>query len=179
MERLRTCFHECVEGEQCFRSGPAVQMAAGGCCNRSGRRGFPCGAVSDLSQFGPMVRDTRKAHLQSSQLGFRARLDGSVRADGLGCMAAAECKLPWVEKRTALALFFSQLVLNALWSVLFFGFHSPLGGPLNIVPQWTLIVLAILRLRRIDIVAALCLCPLALWVGFAAVLNFKIWRLNG
>src|SRR5579883_521802 len=42
---------------------------------------------------------------------------------------------PWAEKRTALALFFSQLVLNALWSVLFFGFHSPLGGLLNIVLQ--------------------------------------------
>lgn len=86
---------------------------------------------------------------------------------------------PWAEKRTAVALFFSQLVLNALWSVLFFGFHSPLGGLLNIVPQWTLIVLAILRLRHIDSIAALCLCPLALWVGFAAVLNFEIWRLNG
>jgi tryptophan-rich sensory protein len=101
-----------------------------------------------------------------------------------GLMALAVWRLlnancPWVEKRTALALFFSQLVLNALWSVLFFGFHSPLGGLLNIVPQWTLIVLAILRLRHIDSIAALCLCPLALWVGFAAVLNFEIWRLNG
>jgi tryptophan-rich sensory protein len=86
---------------------------------------------------------------------------------------------PWVEKRTALALFFCHLVLNALWSVLFFGFHSPVGGLLNIVPQWTLIVLAILRLRHIDSIAALCLCPLALWVGFATVLNFEIWRLNG
>jgi tryptophan-rich sensory protein len=101
-----------------------------------------------------------------------------------GLMALAVWRLlnanfPRVEKRTALALFFSQLVLNALWSVLFFGFHSPLGGLLNIVPQWTLIVLAIFRLRHIDSIAALCLCPLALWVGFAAVLNFEIWRLNG
>jgi tryptophan-rich sensory protein len=86
---------------------------------------------------------------------------------------------PWAEKRTAVELFFSQLVLNAFWSVLFFGFHSPLGGLLNIVLQWTLIVLAIFRLRHIDSIAALCLCPLALWVGFAAVLNFEIWRLNG
>ncbi len=101
-----------------------------------------------------------------------------------GLMALAVWRLlkancPWVERRTALVLFFSQLVLNALWSVLFFGFHSPLGGLLNIVPQWTLIVLAIFRLRRIDIIAALCLFPLALWVAFAALLNFEIWRLNG
>jgi benzodiazapine receptor len=86
---------------------------------------------------------------------------------------------PWVDKRTALVPFFSQLVLNALWSVLFFGFHNPLAGLLNIVPQWTLIVLAIFRLRRIDSISALCLCPLALWVAFATVLNFEIWRLNG
>lgn len=64
-----------------------------------------------------------------------------------GLMALAVWRLlkadrAWVEKRTALALFFSQLLLNALWSVLFFGFHSPLGGLLNIVPQWTLIVLS-------------------------------------
>lgn len=101
-----------------------------------------------------------------------------------GLMALAVWRLlnancPWVEKRTALALFFSQLIVNALWSVLFFGFHCPLGGLLNIVPQWTLIVLAIFRLRRIDIIAALCLFPLALWVAFAALLNFEIWRLNG
>lgn len=101
-----------------------------------------------------------------------------------GLMALAVWRLlkadhAWAERRTALALFFSQLVLNALWSVLFFGLHSPLAGLLNIVPQWTLIVLAILRLWRIDSMAALCLCPLALWVAFAAVLNFAIWRLNG
>src|SRR5579883_521800 len=68
-------------------------MAAGGCCNRSGHRGFLGGSVGDLSQFGPLVRDARKARLQSSQLDLRARLVGSVRAAGVGCMAAAECKL--------------------------------------------------------------------------------------
>src|SRR5579883_1616483 len=101
-----------------------------------------------------------------------------------GLMALAVWRLldanfPGVERRTALALFFSQLVVHPLWSVLFFVFHSPRGGLLNLVPQCTLIVLAIFRLRHIDSIAALCLCPLALWVGFAAVLNFEIWRLNG
>jgi tryptophan-rich sensory protein len=88
----------------------------------------------------------------------------------------ADC--PSQEKHSALVLFFSQLILNAVWSILFFGFQNPLAGLLNIIPQWILIVAALLRFRRIDPVAALCLIPLALWVAFAAALNFEIWRLN-
>jgi benzodiazapine receptor len=85
----------------------------------------------------------------------------------------------WAQKRAALALFFCQLVLNALWSVLFFGLRSPLAGLIEIVPQWILIVMTIVRFWRLDSIAALCLSPLGLWVAFAALLNFEIWRLNG
>lgn len=83
------------------------------------------------------------------------------------------------ERRNALALFFLQLALNAGWSWLFFALNSPLAGLLNIVPQFLLILATIVRFRRLDLVAALCLVPLAVWVGFASVLNFEIWRLNG
>lgn len=83
------------------------------------------------------------------------------------------------ERRIALAFFFVQLALNALWSWLFFGLNNPLAGLLNIVPQFLLILATIDRFRRLDIVAALCLVPLAAWVAFASLLNFEIWRLNG
>lgn len=79
----------------------------------------------------------------------------------------------------ALALFYGQLALNALWPWMFFGLASPLAGLINIVPQWLLILAAIYRFRRADIIAAICLLPLAAWVGFAIALNFEIWRLNG
>ncbi len=82
-------------------------------------------------------------------------------------------------RTAALILFYSQLALNALWSCLFFALHSPLAGLFDIVPQWLLIALLIERASRVDRVAALCFVPLAIWVGFAAVLNFEIWRLNG
>ena len=39
-------------------------------------------------------------------------------------------------RRTALALFFIQLALNAAWSWMFFAAHSPPLGIINIVPQW-------------------------------------------
>lgn len=83
-----------------------------------------------------------------------------------------------VEQRTALALFFLQLLLNALWPWMFFGWHSPSAGLLNIVPQFLLILATIHRFRRLDRLAALCLVPLAAWVAFAALLTFEIWRLN-
>lgn len=82
-------------------------------------------------------------------------------------------------RKTALAFFFAQLTMNAVWSWLFFGLHSPIGGLLNIVPQLVLILLTIERFWRLDRVAALFLVPLAGWVGFATVLNYAIWQLNG
>lgn len=83
------------------------------------------------------------------------------------------------ERRNALVLFFLQLAFNAGWSWLFFALNSPLAGILNIVAQFLLILATIARFRRLDLVAGLCLVPLAVWVGFASLLNFEIWRLNG
>lgn len=83
------------------------------------------------------------------------------------------------DRRIALTLFFLQLALNAMWSWLFFGMHSPLAGLLNIIPQIVIILSAIYYFRKLDIFAAACLVPLAAWVAFASLLNFEIWRLNG
>jgi benzodiazapine receptor len=81
-------------------------------------------------------------------------------------------------RRTALALFFIQLAFNAAWSWMFFAAHSPALGMTNIIPQWLLINATIVAFYRLDKIAALCLFPLAAWVGFAGVLNLAIWRLN-
>jgi benzodiazapine receptor len=82
-------------------------------------------------------------------------------------------------RRTALILFFAQLALNAAWSWMFFAAHSPWLGLVNIVPQFLLVVATIVAAARIDRPAALALTPLAAWVGFACVLNYSIWTLNG
>jgi tryptophan-rich sensory protein len=79
----------------------------------------------------------------------------------------------------ALALFFLQLILNAAWPWMFFAMHDPLLGLVNIVPQFLLVIATITAFQRLDGLAALCLVPLAAWVGFASALNFAIWRLNG
>ena len=83
------------------------------------------------------------------------------------------------QRRTALNLFFLQLALNAAWSWMFFAAHSPILGLIDIVPQFVIIVITIIAFYSLDRLAAWCLVPLALWVGFATVLNAAIWRLNG
>jgi benzodiazapine receptor len=80
--------------------------------------------------------------------------------------------------RTALIVFLIQLILNALWSVVFFGLESPLYGFIVIVILWAAILVTVLQFFRISRVASVLLWPYLLWVTFAAILNSSIWLLN-
>jgi tryptophan-rich sensory protein len=82
------------------------------------------------------------------------------------------------EVKTALIIFLVQLVLNALWSVIFFGLQSPLYGMVVILALWVAILLTILRFFKLSTAAGALLLPYILWVSFAAVLNISIWILN-
>jgi benzodiazapine receptor len=80
--------------------------------------------------------------------------------------------------KTALYLFAGQLILNALWSVAFFGFRSPLLGLMEIIILWIAILATILSFMKLSRTGAYLLIPYILWVSFAAIINFSIWRLN-
>ncbi|HEX9902010.1 MAG TPA: TspO/MBR family protein [Acidobacteriota bacterium] len=80
--------------------------------------------------------------------------------------------------KPALIIFFVQLALNTLWSILFFGLHQPGWAFLEIVILWLFILLTLLLFWRLSRVAGLLLLPYLLWVSFASALNFAIWRLN-
>lgn len=77
-----------------------------------------------------------------------------------------------------LLLFAVQLVLNAKWSFLFFGLHSPFLGLVCIVFLWLAIVLTIWQFSKVSRNAALLLLPYLLWVSFASLLNYFIFALN-
>ncbi len=79
----------------------------------------------------------------------------------------------------AIGFFLAQLALNVIWSFAFFAAHSPLLGLIDIIPQEALVIATTMLFWRLDRLAGLCLAPLSLWVGYAAALNFAIWRLNG
>lgn len=80
--------------------------------------------------------------------------------------------------RTALYLFFLQLLFNVIWSALFFGIRKPGWAMAEIVILWLLILATILFFYKISRLAAWLLVPYLGWVFFAAVLNSAIWWLN-
>ncbi len=80
--------------------------------------------------------------------------------------------------KKAIAFFGVQLVLNILWSFMFFGLQSPAYGLIEIVILWAAIVYTILLFHKISKAASYLLIPYILWVSFAAVLNFAIFILN-
>jgi len=86
---------------------------------------------------------------------------------------------PVSQVRTAGVLFFlMQFMLNIVWSVLFFALHKIGGAFIEIVFMWLFILFTINEFRKLNKVAAWLLVPYILWVSFAAVLNFAIWKLN-
>ena len=80
--------------------------------------------------------------------------------------------------RIALIVFLIQLVLNALWSVVFSGLESPLCGLIVISVLWVAILVTVIKFFKISRVASVLMWPYLLWVTFAAVLNASIWLLN-
>lgn len=80
--------------------------------------------------------------------------------------------------KRALFVFVAQLILNVLWSIMFFGAHQILGAVVIIVALWILILGTILRFHKISRPAAYLLVPYLLWVGFATVLNVSLYVLN-
>ena len=86
----------------------------------------------------------------------------------------------WKKKkvRGAVYFFLSQLALNALWSISFFGLRSPILGLLNIAALWICIILTMKRFNPLSRIAFYLLVPYVLWVSFAALLNAAIVFLN-
>ena len=78
----------------------------------------------------------------------------------------------------ALALFGIQLVLNGLWTIVFFSWHQTGWALIVIAALWILIFVCIMQFRKIQQTAAWLLIPYLAWVSFASLLNFEIWRLN-
>jgi translocator protein len=78
----------------------------------------------------------------------------------------------------ALGLFVFQLVLNALWSYLFFGLHQPAVAFVEIVVLWLAILATTIGFWRVSVQAGVLLLPYLSWVAFASALNLQLWRLN-
>lgn len=78
----------------------------------------------------------------------------------------------------ALRLYGIHLVFNALWSVIFFGMRRVDWAFAELLVLWSLILSTLTRFFQIDKRAGWLLVPYQLWVTFAAILNFTVWRMN-
>ncbi|UCG39772.1 MAG: tryptophan-rich sensory protein [bacterium] len=80
--------------------------------------------------------------------------------------------------RLPLILFYVQLVLNVMWSALFFAAGSTGWALAEIILLWAAIMATTVLFARIHRTAALLMVPYLGWVLFAAVLNAAIWYMN-
>lgn len=81
-------------------------------------------------------------------------------------------------KGVALGLFGAQLAANALWSWMFFAWHRGALSAVEVLVLLALIVATAVAFWRISRLAALLLVPYLLWVSFASVLTWTLWRAN-
>jgi len=98
----------------------------------------------------------------------------------MGISAARVAAAPSGSDRSwGLNLFVSQLVVNYFWSFLFFNAQA-----YGLALLWLLLLLVLLlgmigQFAQVDKVAAWLQIPYLLWVIFAALLNYGVYRLNG
>jgi tryptophan-rich sensory protein len=78
----------------------------------------------------------------------------------------------------ALSLYVIQLILNIIWPLIFFGMHNPGLAFAEICLLWLAIMATLFTFWRVYRPAGILLIPYILWVSFATVLNFTIWRMN-
>lgn len=83
-----------------------------------------------------------------------------------------------MEGKTALILFAVQLVLNILWSFMFFGVHTLLGASVNIVLLWGTLLATIIYFFKLNRAAGWMMIPYILWVTFATILTITLFVMN-
>lgn len=81
-------------------------------------------------------------------------------------------------KASANIMFFTQLVLNLLWSPVFFGMHNIELSFAIICLLFISIVLTIIFFYRISKLSGLLLIPYLIWVSYAIYLNYGFMVLN-
>ncbi len=82
------------------------------------------------------------------------------------------------EKKKALRLYAAQLLVNFLWSIVFFRFESIAGGLVILLILDFLVILVMYSFRKINRLAYWLLIPYLLWILFATYLNIGFVVLN-
>ena len=81
-------------------------------------------------------------------------------------------------KKEAEVSYVIQLIINSLWSLIFFGFEAYLFAFIWLLLLLVSIIVMIIRFYKVDKTAAYLQIPYLLWVIFAGYLNISIYFLN-
>jgi len=91
--------------------------------------------------------------------------------------------LVWRSKKpgyqNALMFWLVQLILNAIWTPLFFGHQAILYGLVVIDILWIFILLTMFLFFKQSKLAGFLMFIYFAWVTFAGILNLAIWQMNG
>lgn len=82
------------------------------------------------------------------------------------------------EWESAIFVYGVQLLMNFIWSIIFFNMRAYLFAFIWLIALWLLIIVMIRKFYQIDPLAAWLQVPYLLWVTFAAYLNLAIFILN-
>lgn len=87
--------------------------------------------------------------------------------------------LIWIKSKKGVPfIFWLHLLLNAIWSPIFFGLKNLGLAFFVIILMVSTLIVVINKFRKIDKLASYLLIPYLAWISFAALLNYSIWRLN-
>ena len=81
-------------------------------------------------------------------------------------------------KKNARLIYYIQLITNALWSPIFFGFEEYFLAFLWMLMLIVFVITMILTFYKISKKAAYIQIPYLLWLLFASYLNFGVFVLN-
>ena len=97
---------------------------------------------------------------------------------GISAYLIYQKKVKKNEVTKELNVFWFQLALNSLWSIVFFGLKNPPLAFVEILILWGAILITILRFYKISKTSAYLMIPYLLWVSFASILNLSVAILN-
>lgn len=80
--------------------------------------------------------------------------------------------------QNALSVYAINLVVNFMWSIIFFKFRAFLLAFIWLLFLFAIILRMIVLFKKIKPISGYLQIPYAIWVAFAGYLNFAIWWLN-
>lgn len=82
------------------------------------------------------------------------------------------------EDKSTSKIYFSQLIVNSLWTVIFFGLKLRLLALFWLVLIIILVIIMFIKFYKINRVSAYLLIPYLIWLFFAGYLNLAIYLIN-